>query len=86
MSRSECFVMCLALVLLLCVVSTAHSEDFNVLLKRAERGDVEAQFQVGYRYAIGNGVKQDYKKAREYYEKAAAMNNAWAIFSLGVIY
>ena len=37
-------------------------------------------------YDQGHGVPQDYTKAREWWEKAAARGNAKAQFNLGVIY
>jgi TPR repeat protein len=33
---------------------------------------------LGYLYANGQGVTQDYQKARELYQKAADAGNAWA--------
>lgn len=38
---------------------------------RAEQGDAEAQLQMGMRYAEGEGVIQDDKKAVRWFEKAA---------------
>lgn len=37
-------------------------------------------------YATGDGVRQDYAKARKYYEKAAAQNDASALYNLGIMY
>ena len=42
------------------------------LMKRAERGDAEAQDQLGVMYAKGEGVPKDEVKAFEWYQKAAA--------------
>ena len=79
-------VLCFALILTLCVGSVAYGEGFNSLIVKAKRGDVQAQFTVGVMYYYGNGVKQDYKKAREWFEKAAAMNDGRAFYALGLIY
>ena len=38
----------------------------------AEQGDAQAQLHLGLLYATGDGVPQDYAKARQWYEKAAA--------------
>ena len=48
--------------------------------------DASAMYTQGQRYDYGWGVPQDYAKARESYEKAAAMGNVNAMFSLGVLY
>lgn len=52
----------------------------------AEKGDAQAQLHLGMLYANGDGVPQDYRAAREWYEKAAAQGYAMAQYSLGVMY
>ncbi|WP_240331045.1 tetratricopeptide repeat protein [Helicobacter suis] len=37
-------------------------------------------------YGNGQGVKQDYQKAIEYYQKAASMGSAHAYYNLGAMY
>ena len=37
-------------------------------------------------YYLGNGVRQDYQKARQWYEKAAVQGNSSAQFCLGLMY
>jgi hypothetical protein len=46
----------------------------------------ESMFNLGVRYQNGDGVAQDYGKAREWYEKAAAKGNSDAMNNLGWIY
>ncbi|MBQ4430625.1 MAG: hypothetical protein II877_03900, partial [Synergistaceae bacterium] len=41
----------------------ADEAEFNATLKRAQNGDVEAQYEVGRMYSEGDGVAQDYRKA-----------------------
>ena len=41
---------------------------------------------LGWLYQAGHGVPQDYAKAREWYEKAAAKDNAQAMKNLGWLY
>jgi hypothetical protein len=60
--------------------------DMAAVRERANRGDAEAQNNLGLLYANGQGVPQDYAKARQWYEKAAAQGNAWAQNNLGVLY
>ena len=40
--------------------------------RAAGQGSTNAMFNLGFLYANGQGVAQDYTKAREWYEKAAA--------------
>lgn len=68
----------------------AESSGSNILLggveKSAEEGDANAQFGLGVLYLNGDGVRQDYVKAREWFEQAAAQGNAYAQVSLGGLY
>ena len=43
-------------------------------------------FNLGKRYENGDGVAQDYGKAREWFEKAAAKDNSQAMNGLGWLY
>jgi TPR repeat protein len=51
----------------------------------AEQGDARAQFYLGMLYENGDGVPEDYEKAREWYEKSAAQGDANAQFYLGLL-
>ena len=53
--------------------------------KAAAKDNAIAMFNLGLLYANGQGVTQDYAKAREWYEKAAK-DNAIAMLNLGVLY
>jgi GAF domain-containing protein len=52
----------------------------------AERGDASEQYAVGARYAIGDGVKQDYAEASRWFSMAAAQGNVDAQATLGAYY
>jgi TPR repeat protein len=52
----------------------------------AQRGDADAQFSLGVRYANGPGAAQDYALAEHWYLKAAAQNHALAQFNLGMMH
>jgi TPR repeat protein len=41
---------------------------------------------LGYSYFYGHGVKKDERKAVEWYKKAAAKNDAKALYNLGHCY
>ena len=51
----------------------------------AEQGDARAQFYLGMLHENGDGVPEDYEKAREWYEKSAAQGDANAQFYLGLM-
>jgi len=53
---------------------------------QAERGDAEAQFSLGLRFANGQGPALDYAQAARWYLKAAEQSHALAQFNLGVMY
>ncbi|MBQ6972833.1 MAG: SEL1-like repeat protein [Synergistaceae bacterium] len=59
----------------------------NLFLKKAQRGDTEAQYEVGYMCLRGGiGAPYNSKKALEWYLKAANNGHALAQNELGVIY
>jgi TPR repeat protein len=53
---------------------------------KAEKGDAEAQFTVGWDYETGMGVERDKVEAVKWYRKAAEQNNAGAQFNLAHCY
>lgn len=83
-----CFL--LALLLALSVYSSpscaAKIYHFNTLEDLAAQEDAEAQLWLGKYYHFGLGGRQDYQKAREWWEKAAAQRNAEAQLRLGGLY
>ncbi len=52
----------------------------------AARGNPQAQFETATRYAKGSGVKQNFKKAAEWYARAAARGLAPAQYRLAALY
>lgn len=54
--------------------------------KAAERGDADAQNNLGASYANGNGVPQNYALAVKWYGRSAKQNNSMAQKNLGVCY
>lgn len=62
-------------------------ELFADMQQSAQNGNAEAHFQLGLMYDKGMyGVRRSSKKARAYYEQAAAQEHAKALNNLGVIY
>lgn len=60
---------------------------FNEFLQLAQAGEPKAMLEVGMDYHLGNSaIKQDYKKAMDWYLKALAQKNADAFNNIGVLY
>ena len=59
------------LVLSLVVQSLAGADDITTLKSRAERGNAEAQYELGWMYVNGDGVPQNYRTAMKWYRLAA---------------
>ncbi len=58
------------------IADDAWSDVFHFQTKMAESGNVSAQFILGEMYEQGRGVKQDYNKALEWYDKAQKNGHA----------
>jgi hypothetical protein len=71
------------LALLACFAGVARADDVRA---RAVRGDAQAQFELGRRYAEGNGGAQNSLAAARWFQKAALQNHAAAQYQLGRIY
>ena len=71
-------------------VAAYDSGDFATALREwrplAEKGDADAQFNLGVMYSKGQGVPQDYKTAVKWYTLAAEQGVASAQTNLGHIY
>jgi hypothetical protein len=71
-------------------MEAANSGDYATALKElrplAEQGHADAQSNLGYMYANGQGVPQDYVEAARWYRLAAEQGEAWAQYSLGNMY
>ena len=68
---------------------TEHEDaEFNLaaLEAKAEEGDLEAQYEMGWRHAIGMDVELDDDVAVEWLQKAAAAGHSLAQNNLGARY
>ncbi len=63
-----------------------YQSALNVWLEAAERGEPEAQNNVGEIYERGVGAEPDYEKAAEWYRKAAEQDYRRAQYNLGALY
>ena len=75
------------------VQSNVHQEESAVsgevrdLEQKAQEGNVDAQARLGEVYAKGgDGIKKSYKKASEWWEKAAQAGHMPSQYNLGVLY
>ena len=64
----------------------SYEEAEKWYLKAAEQGDAFDQFDLGWRYYYGEGVKQSFEKAVEWYSKAAEQGWVFAKSNLGLCY
>ncbi|HFA1159078.1 TPA: sel1 repeat family protein [Neisseria gonorrhoeae] len=60
--------------------------DFRENLQAAEQGNAAAQFNLGVMYENGQGVRQDYIQAVQWYRKASEQGDAQAQYNLGLMY
>ena len=74
-------------LILACTAFTAWGQTINELLPKANAGDAQAQYELGYAYYFGtNGCEKDYTKAFKWYSAAARQGHAKAQFGLGGCY
>ena len=66
--------------------SVTNSETIAGLKARAEKGDANAQLQIGYYCSVGQGVPLDQAEAVKWYRKAADQGNTGGECNLGVNY
>jgi TPR repeat protein len=52
----------------------------------AEQGNADAQFHLGLKYALADGLAQDFGQAAKWYRKAAEQNHPLAQCNLGAMY
>jgi TPR repeat protein len=67
-------------------VSYENSMEFKAIYKRAVDGIAEYQIQLADMYYRGKVIEQDYKKAFEWYQKAADQGLGQAHIFLGIMY
>ena len=78
-------ILILVLLVLFCSGSVFGGE-FKDILKKAEQGDVVAQYNLGQMYLYGQGTTQNFKQAIYWYTKAAKQGLADYQYNLGVMY
>jgi hypothetical protein len=80
--------MIVALLIALHFIPLYANDDiiYDGLIRDAENGDAEAQFNIGVCYYLGEGVVKNDKQAVYWFEKAANQGHAGAQFNIGRSY
>ncbi len=68
------------------LLSVALAASLDETRNKAERGEAIAQYELGAKYANGEGVPKDSAEAVKWYRKAAEQGEPIAEFALGVMY
>lgn len=68
------------------LAASAYSDELSDFMDKATKGDAVSQFELGRRYASGQGVTKDDAQALAWFQKAAAQGHTKAEVSLGSIY
>ena len=66
--------------------SKATTEKVNVICTSAYEGDVDAQYDLGIMFIVGEAVVQDYERAAYWISKAADKDHSGAQWALGLMY
>ena len=64
----------------------AQNTDMKTLIQKANQGNAEAQFSLGYAYAGGDNVEQSDTQAVYWYQKSAEQGDADVQYVLGLAY
>jgi hypothetical protein len=78
----------LALAILLAATLSAQQKPLRErLLESAQKGDAEAQFELGKNYETGRiGLPKDLAQAERWYRESAVQGDPFAEASLGILY
>ena len=67
-------------------VAQDYAKALELYTEAGEKGDADAQAQVGYIYQYGCGIDPDYEKAMEWNNRAAQQGNAQGQAQIGWLY
>ena len=76
----------LSAAVMISAVRLTVASDLDSLEAAAEQGDVEAQFNLGYMYATGEGIPKNYTEAVRWFRMAAEQGDTNAQYNLGYMY
>ena len=85
-----CILVALAICVFLVVRAKAgqapEPEGLKLLMANADKGDAQAQFNLGLLYQRGDGVPKDYGKAVSWYRKSAEQGDPFGQLYFGICY
>jgi len=84
--RIRTLLVTLSVALCLATLMGCGNASLEADLKAAEQGDAVGQYNLGVRYATGEGVPEDAAEAVKWYRMAAEQGYAIAQYNLGVMY
>lgn len=67
-------------------IDTRSAVDYREAIVRADSGDGEAQFELGFKYNNGDGIQQNHSEALKWYSLAASSDHAGALNNLAVMF
>ena len=67
-------------------VQDCIKQEIKSLHEQAEKSHILSQYQLGEMYEQGEGVEQDFEKAKYWHNQAAKQGNIFAQFKLGLLY
>lgn len=67
-------------------IQEVSPEQIQEYVRKAEQGDVDAQYNLGIIYYHGEGVPRNYEEALSWFYKAAEQDDADAQYNLGFMY
>lgn len=68
------------------VMSCSQNKNTEILIQKAQQGDVQAQYDLGVAYDNGYGVKQSDSQSVYWFQKSAEQGLAKAQYNLGLAY
>lgn len=66
--------------------TVGEEERMRNISRKANGGDVSAQYEMGTAYRTGKGVRQSYAQAMEWYLRAAEQGDPFAMYNIGQMY
>lgn len=74
------------LLLTVFIGTAAWATEIDAVKAKAEKGDIEAQLELGLIYVQGKDVDQDFTAAKKWWDRAAEQGNAAARYYVGLMY
>ena len=86
MNQSGKALTALVLASVMLIAGVALADDAKDIKEGVAQENGSTEFKLGQKYYKGEGVPRDYKKAFEWYEKSAEINDKKAQYKLALMY